>query len=78
MSSISLLTSAASTAAATASDLTNIAFSTTVAGKTYNAYVTYSNGEYVASDPGVAGAEASGSSVEAAENSLSMRIDALA
>lgn len=71
MSSVSLISSAASEL------MTDVSFTTTVAGKNYSASVTYSNGEYVASDPNLAGAEASGSSVMAAENSLSERIDIL-
>jgi hypothetical protein len=79
MASISL--TAASISASTASQasqlMTNTSFSTTVNGKSYSADVTYSNGEYVASDPNLSGAQASGSSVQAAENNLTTRIDIL-
>lgn len=79
MASVSLVASAASVSAATASQLmTNVAFSTTVSGKSYSADVTYSNGEYIASDPNLAGAEAAGVSVQSAENNLTTRIDVLA
>lgn len=79
MAGISLLASTASISAATASQLmTDVAFSTTVDGKSYSASVSYSNGEYVASDPGLSGAEATGTSLQSAENNLTTRIDILA
>ncbi len=78
MASISLIASTASISASTASQLmTDTSFSTTVNGKTYSADVSYSNGEYVASDPNLSGAEATGSSLQAAENNLTTRIDVL-
>jgi hypothetical protein len=72
MASISAITSVASAASQLISETS---FSTTVNGKSYSGDVTYSNGEYVASDPGLAGAEATGSSVMAAENNLATRIN---
>jgi predicted RNase H-like HicB family nuclease len=57
--------------------LLDSSFSTTVSGKTYSASVEESNGEYVASVSGLAGASASGSSETAAENNLTTRIDEL-
>jgi hypothetical protein len=73
MGSISQLT------AQTVSQLiSNISYSTTVAGKTYNANVTKSNGEYTAAASNLPGASASGSSVQAAENNLTTRISILA
>lgn len=72
MGSISALT------ASTVSQLiSNVSYSTTVAGKTYNANVTQSNGEYTASASNLSGASASGSSVQAAENNLTTRISIL-
>lgn len=72
MASISGITSVASAASQL---MTETSFSTTVNGKSYSASVTYANGEYVASDPNLAGASASGSSEMAAENNLATRID---
>lgn len=74
MASISSISSVASAASQL---MTDTAFSTTVNGKNYSGNVTYSNGEYVASDPNLAGAAATGSSVAAAENNLTSRIDEL-
>jgi hypothetical protein len=74
MASVSLTSMTASTVNEL---MSNTAFSTTVNGKNYSGSVSYSNGEYVASDPGLAGAEATGSSELAAENNLSTRIDEL-
>lgn len=53
-------------------------YSTTVAGTHYSGSVEESGGEYTASVANLAGATASGSSVQAAENNLTVRIDALA
>jgi hypothetical protein len=50
-------------------------YSTTVAGKQYSGSVQESNGEYTASVSGLAGASASGSSITAAENNLTTRIN---
>jgi hypothetical protein len=72
MAGISAITSAASAASQL---MAETSFSTTVNGKSYSGAVSYSNGEYVASDPNLAGAEATGSSVMAAENNLATRID---
>ena len=52
-------------------------FSTTVAGKHYSGSVQDTNGEYVATAAGLAGASASGSSLSSAENNLTTRIDEL-
>lgn len=78
MASVSLVSAASVTAAAASELMTDVAFSTSVGGKTYSGDVTYSGGEYVASDPSLAGAEATGSSLQSAENNLSARIDILA
>jgi hypothetical protein len=73
MASISLVASAASISASTTSQLmTNVAFSTTIDRKSYSADVTYSNGEYVASDSNLAGADATGASLQSAENNLTI------
>ena len=74
MGSISSVTAAASAASQL---MAETSFSTTVNGKSYSASVSYSDGEYVASDPGLSGAEATGSSEMAAENNLATRIDEL-
>ncbi len=74
MAGISLTSTTASTVNAL---MSNAAFSTTVNGKNYSGNVSYSDGEYVASDPGLAGAEATGPSELAAENNLATRIDEL-
>ena len=65
------------TAAAASQLMSDVAYSTTVAGKTYSASVTCSDGEYTASASKLAGAVASGSSVQAAENNLTTRISIL-
>ena len=74
MTGISLTSTTASTVNELMSDAS---FSTTVNGNNYSGSVSYSNGEYVASDPSLAGAEATGSSEIAAENNLATRIDEL-
>ena len=55
----------------------DVGFSTKVAGETFDAGVTYSHGEYIATDPHLPGARAQGDSVEAAEDNLANRIDVL-
>jgi hypothetical protein len=78
MGSIGSIPSTASLAASTATNLAvDVGFTTTVAGKTYDAGVTYSGSEYIAVDPSVNGAMATGESVTSAESNLSTRIDAL-
>jgi predicted RNase H-like HicB family nuclease len=52
-------------------------YSTTVAGTQYSGSVAESGGEYVASVTSLSGATASGSSLIAAENNLTTRIDEL-
>jgi predicted RNase H-like HicB family nuclease len=52
-------------------------YSTTVGGTQYSGGVEESGGDYVASVPGLSGATASGSSLVAAENNLTVRIDEL-
>jgi len=52
-------------------------YSTTVAGKQYSGSVENSGGQYTASVPGLAGASASGSTMQAAEDALTLRIDEL-
>lgn len=53
------------------------AYSTHVAGKSYAGSVSETNGVYYVSVPNVPGAHASGSSIQSAENNLTMRIDEL-
>jgi acetylornithine/succinyldiaminopimelate/putrescine aminotransferase len=77
MTGISSIAAAASSASAVSQLMTDASFSTTVGGKTYSADVTYSNGQYVADDSNLPGAEATGSSLQAAENNLTARIDVL-
>lgn len=78
MGSISSIASSAALAAAQVNALTvDVGFSTTVAGKTYNADVSYSGGQYVADDSGITGAVATGSDLQTAENNLISRIDAI-
>jgi predicted RNase H-like HicB family nuclease len=50
-------------------------YSTTVGGKQYTGSVDESGGTYTASVSNLSGATASGSSLEAAENNLTLRID---
>jgi predicted RNase H-like HicB family nuclease len=52
-------------------------YSTTIAGKQYSGSVEESGGQYTASVASVSGASATGSSLSAAENNLSNRIDEL-
>ena len=52
-------------------------YSTTVAGKQYSGSVENSGGQYTASVPGLSGASASASSMQAAEDALTLRIDEL-
>lgn len=78
MGSIASALSAATLTAAEVNELVvDVGFTTTVAGKTYVADVSYSNGEYVAEDANLSGAVATGNSVTAAENNLAARIDVL-
>ena len=53
-------------------------YSTTVNGTSYSGSVEESGGTYTASIPNLPGATASGSSLQAAENDLNIRIDILA
>jgi hypothetical protein len=82
-SSASITTSlgtAASTSiqSSTAEEMQAAVYSTTVAGKNYSGSVVEEvGGVYEASVPNVTGATATGSSVQAAENNLSVRINAL-
>jgi hypothetical protein len=77
MGAISALGGAALAASQVTELITDVGFSTVVHGKTYAADVTYSNGEYVATDGNISGATASGNSVVEAENNLINRIDEL-
>jgi hypothetical protein len=56
---------------------TAVDFSATVGGKNFGADVVYADGQYLASDPNVAGAQATGQSVNEAENALTSRLDCL-
>jgi hypothetical protein len=77
LSAAAVTSAAVNQAAAVAELVVDVGFSTTVAGKTYVADVTYSGGEYIAEDANLSGAVATGSSVTAAENNLAARIDVL-
>jgi hypothetical protein len=78
MGSISSIAAGAALAAAEVNALTvDVGFTATVAGKTYDAAVTFSSGQYVADDATLPGAEATGSNMVSAENNLINRIDAL-
>jgi len=78
MGSIGSAISATSLTAAAAEKLmVDVGFSTRVGGKTYSAEVTYSDSVYLAHDATMIGAEATGSSLTAAENNLINRIDEL-
>jgi hypothetical protein len=66
---------AVSTATAT---LPSSVYSVTVAGKSYSANVSDSNGSYTVSVPNIPGAHVSGPSLSAAESALSAKIDVLA
>lgn len=60
-----------------AENLLAAVYATTVAGKNYSGSVEESGGEYSASVPNLPGASASGSSVQSAENNLTLVIDTL-
>lgn len=78
MGSISSIASSAALAATRVNPLTvDVGFSTTVGGKTYNADVSYSGGQYVADDTRITGAVATGSDLQRAENNLIYHIDAI-
>lgn len=78
MGSISSIASSAALTAAQVNALTvDVGFSTTVAGKTYNADVSYSSGQYVADDSRITGAVATGTDLQKAETNLATRIDAI-
>ena len=78
MGSISSIASAAANIAERVTALTvDVGFSTTVAGKTYDAGVKYSDGQFVAQDADIDGAKATGNSLQAAESNLISRIDVL-
>lgn len=78
MGSIGSALSAASLSVSQVNQLmVDVGFSTTISGKTYNADVSYSNSEYLASDANVVGAEATGNNLNTAENNLITRIDEL-
>lgn len=62
---------------AVAEDTLAAVYSATVGGKNYSGSVEQSGGVYSASVPNLPGASASGSSVQAAENNLTLRIDTL-
>ena len=78
MGSIASIAAGAAYSSAQISALTvDVGFAANVAGKTYDADVTYSGGQYVADYSRITGAEATGSSLAAAEDNLITRIDAL-
>jgi predicted RNase H-like HicB family nuclease len=53
-------------------------YSTSVGGKSYSGSIQQSGGRYEISVPNLPGATASGSSLQAAENALNVKIDILA
>ena len=55
----------------------DVGFSATVAGKTYDAGVIYTGGQYLAIDGDLTGAEATGQNVQDAEDNLINRIDVM-
>jgi predicted RNase H-like HicB family nuclease len=57
--------------------LISSSYSTSVGGKSYSGSITQSNGTYTVSVPNLPGASVSGSSLQAAENALTVRIDTL-
>jgi hypothetical protein len=65
----------ASSAAAAETETLVSGYSTTIAGVQYSGSVEESGGQYTASVPSLSGATATGSSIAAAENNLSSRID---
>jgi len=73
----SVLSSQASAAAAINPLAVDVGFTTNVGGKTYDAGVTYSGGQYVAEDGNISGAYATGPSIQDAESNLITRIDVL-
>ena len=75
MGTISSLSGAALPATPSTQHLTDVGFSAVINGKTYSAGVAYWDGAYVATDGNITGATAGGSSIEAAENNLTNRID---
>jgi hypothetical protein len=78
MGSIASIAAAAGYSAAQVNALTvDVGFQAVVGGKTYDADVIYSGGQYVADYPQITGAEATGNNLETAENNLITRIDAL-
>ena len=78
MGSIGSALSVSSLTASAANELmVDVGFSAQVNGKTYSAEVTYNDSVYLAHDANVIGAEATGSSLTAAENNLINRIDEL-
>ncbi len=67
----------ASAGSSTAAETLVSSYSATVGGTQYSGSVEESGGEYTASVPNVPGASATGSTLAAAENSLTLRIDEL-
>jgi len=78
MGSISSISANTAQAAPQARERTvDVGFTATLDGKTYDADVTFSNGQYIAADPDILGAKAAGDSVALAESNLISRIDTL-
>lgn len=73
----SIAASAAQAAVKTSEPAVDVGFTARLAGKTYDADVTFTDGQYIAIDPAITGAEANGTSLTTAENNLVSRIDAL-
>jgi hypothetical protein len=67
----------ASAASAATSTLSTTIYSTSVGGKSYSANISQANGTYTLSVPNLPGASVSGSSLNAAESALSVKIDTL-
>jgi hypothetical protein len=78
MGSISSISANTAQATAQTKEVTvDVGFTTTLKGTTYDADVTFTNGQYIAEDAKILGAEATGTSVPLAENNLIDRIDTL-
>ena len=74
----STVRSAQAQASSSTTRIANPTYTTSVGGKSYSGNVQQSGGQYTVSVPNLPGASASGSSLQAAENALNVKIDVLA
>ena len=74
----STVQSAQAQASSSTTRIANPTYTTSVGGKSYSGNVQQSGGHYTVSVPNLPGASASGSSLQAAENALNVKIDVLA